>query len=81
MEAVTIGAIGLILGLALGSINLHYQLEMVRRDFTGMPMDYRFPWAVAAGLIPLVLGASFAAGVGPAELALRGSLVEALAYE
>lgn len=81
MEAATIGAIGLVLGLALGSINLYYQLEMVRREFTGMPMDYRFPWEVALVLVPLVLAAALTSAIGPAESALRGSLVEALAYE
>jgi len=81
MEAVAIGLIGLVLGLSLGSINLYYQLEMVRRDFTGMPLDYRFPWAVALTLLPLVLAAALVSALGPAESALRGSLVEALAYE
>jgi putative ABC transport system permease protein len=81
MEAIAIGLIGLILGLSLGSINLYYQLEMVRRDFTGMPLDYRFPWGVALALLPLVLAAAFASAVAPAESALRGPLVEALAYE
>ncbi len=81
MEAVAIGLIGLFLGLALGAVNLYYQLEMVRRDFTGMPLDYSFPWTVAVVLLPLVLVASFLSAAGPAESAVRSSLVESLAYE
>jgi putative ABC transport system permease protein len=81
LVALAIGVIGLILGLSLGSINLYYQLEMVRRDLTGMPLDYMFPWGVALALLPLVLSAAVASALGPAESAVRGSLVEALAYE
>ena len=81
MEAVAIGLVGLVLGLCLGAVNLYYQLEMVRRDFTGMPLDYRFPWEIALLLTPLVLVAAFASAAGPAESAVRSHLVESLAYE
>ena len=81
MEAVAIGLIGLVLGLSLGSINLYYQLEVVRRDFTGMPLDYRFPWGIALLLLPLVLAAALVSAAGPAGTAVRSRLVEALAYE
>jgi len=32
-------------------------------------------------LIPVILGAAFLASLGPAESAVRGSLIEALEYE
>ncbi|MBI1789227.1 MAG: FtsX-like permease family protein, partial [Acidobacteria bacterium] len=81
LEAAMIAAVGLILGLSLGAVNLYYQLEMSRRDFSGMTLDYRFPWTIAAALLPVIAGAALAASIGPAEAAVRGSLVEALEYE
>jgi hypothetical protein len=65
----------------LGATVLIVTHEMVRRDLTGMPLDYRFPWEVALALVPLVLTAALASAVGPAESAVRSSLVEAVVYE
>src|SRR5438128_1791199 len=36
IEALTIGVIGLVLGMGLGAINLYYSLGMVRRDLGGI---------------------------------------------
>ena len=46
-----------------------------------MRLDYSFPFGLAALLWPLILAAALAASAGPAEGAVRGSLVEALEYE
>jgi putative ABC transport system permease protein len=81
MEALSIALVGLILGFALGAIDLHYSLEMARLDISGMMMPYRFPWAISLLLVPVILGAAFVAALWPAESAVRGSLVEALEYE
>jgi putative ABC transport system permease protein len=81
MEAAGIAAIGLILGVALGAIHLYYLLEMAYRDFPGLRFDYVYPFGVAALLFPIILAASLLSAVGPAEAAVRGSLVEALEYE
>jgi putative ABC transport system permease protein len=81
IEALSIGALGLILGFTLGAINLYYVLEIVHRDVAGMRFDYLYPTAVCAALIPTILGAAFIAAIWPAESAVRGSLVEALEYE
>jgi putative ABC transport system permease protein len=81
MEAVAIGVIGLVLGLALGALNLYYSLEMVRRDIAGMAFDYHYPVGTALLLIPVILAAAFLASLAPAESALRGSLSKALEYE
>lgn len=81
MEALAIGAIGLLLGLALGAVQLYYSLEIARRDLAGVRLDYRYPSAIALALLPSILGAAFIAALGPAESAVRGSLVEALEYE
>jgi len=81
IEALTVAVIALILGLALGAINLYYMLQIVRRDIAGMRLDYHFPVTTALALVPTVLTVAFVAAVWPAESAVRGSLVEALEYE
>ena len=69
------------LGLALGAVSLYYGLEISRRDVAGMRLDYEFPFAIAALLVPVIIGAALISALGPAESAVRGSLVEALEYE
>jgi putative ABC transport system permease protein len=81
IESLAIGFIGLLLGLALGAVQLYYTLEITRRDLAGIRLDYSYPWAVVAMLVPVILGAAMVAALGPAEFAVRGSLVEALEYE
>jgi putative ABC transport system permease protein len=81
MEALTIGALGLTLGFALGAVNLYYILQIVHHDIAGMRLDYEFPVNVALGLVPTILGAALIAAIWPAESAVHGSLVEALEYE
>ncbi len=81
LEALSIGAIGLILGTGLGAINLYYSLGMVKRDLGGIDLDYIFPFGFVLLMIPVILTAAFVAALGPAESAVRGSLVEALEYE
>jgi putative ABC transport system permease protein len=81
MEAVTIGFIGIVLGLALGAVELYYALGIARRDMIGIDIGYSYPVGVAAALAPVILIAAFLAAIGPAESAVRGSLVEALEYE
>jgi hypothetical protein len=46
-----------------------------------MRLDYVFPVAVVAALVPTILAAAFVAAIWPAESAVHGSLVEALEYE
>jgi putative ABC transport system permease protein len=81
LEAIGIGTIGLILGIALGALNIYYTLGMVHRDLGGLDLDYMFPTPMALTLIPIILGSAWFAALGPAEAAIRGSLVEALEYE
>jgi ABC-type lipoprotein release transport system permease subunit len=81
LEALSIGTIGLILGVCLGAVNLYYTLGMVQRDLGGLNLDYIFPAPFVAGMIPTILAAAFFAAIGPAESAVRGNLVEALEYE
>jgi putative ABC transport system permease protein len=81
LEALSVAALGLILGTALGALNLHYMLQIVHRDIAGMRLDYVFPANTLFAVIPMILGAAFVAALWPAESAVRGSLVEALEYE
>ena len=81
MEAVGIGTLGLVLGFALGAVNLYYILQIVQHDIAGMRLAYEFPVGVALALVPTILGAAFVAALWPAESAVYGSLVEALEYE
>jgi putative ABC transport system permease protein len=81
LEALSIGAIGLVLGTAFGAMNLYYTLGMIRRDVGGLDLDYIFPAGFMLLMIPIILTASLIAAIGPAESAVRGALVEALEYE
>ncbi len=81
MEALSIGVLGLVLGYALGAVNLYYILQIVHHDIAGLRLDYEFPLTVTAALVPTMLAAAFIAAIWPAESAVRGSLVEALEYE
>jgi putative ABC transport system permease protein len=81
MEALSIAVIGLVLGFALGALNLYYVLQIVHRDIAGMSLSYEFPVRVALTLVPTILAAAIVAALWPAESAVHGSLVEALEYE
>jgi putative ABC transport system permease protein len=81
MEALAIGAIGVILGLALGALQLYYSVEAAQRDLIGTVIGYAYPFGTAVAMLPVMLGAAWLAALGPAESAVRGSLVEALEYE
>ena len=81
IEALSIGVIGLVLGISLGAINLYYSLGMVKRDLGGIDLDYIFPVSFVLFMIPAIIAAAFIAAIGPAESAVRGTLVEALEYE
>ena len=81
LEAIAIGVIGVMLGLVLGAVQLYYSVEIARRDLVGIGIAYSYPFQTALVLIPVILGAAFLASLGPAESAVRGSLIEALEYE
>jgi len=81
LEALSIGAIGLVLGIGLGTLNIYYTIGMVRRDLGGVVLDYLFPTSMALAIVPVILIAAWVAALAPAESAVRGSLVEALEYE
>jgi len=81
IEALSIGTLGLVLGFALGAVNLYYILQIVQHDIAGMRLDYAFPLNTVIALVPTILAAALVAAIWPAEAAVHGSLVEALEYE
>jgi putative ABC transport system permease protein len=81
IEALSIAALGLVLGYALGAMHLYYVLQIVRNDIAGMRLQYEFPTAVALVVVPIMMATAFLASIWPAESAVRGSLVEALESE
>ena len=81
LEALTIGMVGLILGLAFGALQLYYSLRISAEDIAGLRLDYEYPYQISLVLLPVILAVSFLSAIGPAESAVRGSLVEALEYE
>jgi putative ABC transport system permease protein len=81
LEAVSMAIVGVILGAALGSVNLWCMLQIVRRDVAGLRLDYHFPFSNLMVLVPIMLGTAFLASLWPARSAVRGNLVEALEYE
>ena len=80
IEALAIGVIGLVLGLAVGAVNLLYARELTLR-LAGLRLDYHYPVELSLLLAPLILGAAWVAALGPARAAVRARLVEALEYE
>jgi putative ABC transport system permease protein len=81
LEALTIGVVGLILGLAFGALQLYYSLRITGEDLAGMRLKYEYPFEICLILVPVILAVAFVSAIGPAESAVRGSLVEALEYE
>ncbi|MGC8759671.1 MAG: ABC transporter permease [Bryobacteraceae bacterium] len=81
MEAAAIGALGLAIGFALGAVHLYYILDVAKRDVAGLRLEYLYPYGIAALLVPVLFGSALISALGPAESAVRMSLVEALEYE
>jgi putative ABC transport system permease protein len=81
LEAVCVGCVAAILGTAVGSTMGYYMVGTVGTSITGWVFPYQFPVGVALALFPGVLGISLLAAWYPSSLALKTSVVEALAYE
>ena len=80
IEALSIGTLGLVLGFALGAINLYYILQIVHHDIAGMRLDYAFPIGTVAraGADDSRRGVrrgDLAGGVGGARLAGGGARI------
>jgi ABC-type antimicrobial peptide transport system permease subunit len=81
IEAMSIATIGLVLGFALGAINLQFVLDILRRDVGGLAIDYVYPVRLALVMIPVILVAALVSAIGPGESVIRGTLARSLEYE
>ena len=81
LEAVSIGAVGLVMGAGAGVVMILFNLHMLRGDLGGLRVDFTFPYAFMAVMVPVVGLCSFISALWPAEAAVRASLVESLEYE
>jgi putative ABC transport system permease protein len=81
LEALAVGWVGVVLGLALGALQLFYSLHNEAEDLAGLRLSYQYPYSIALVLLPGILIVAFLSAIAPAESAVRGSLVEALEYE
>jgi putative ABC transport system permease protein len=81
LESATIAVIGVILGIAFGAIELRYELEVMRRDYAGLTLDYAFPLRLALVLGGTMICAAWVSALAASESTVRNSPVEALAYE
>ena len=59
LEALAVGIVGLILGLALGALQLYYSLHISAEDMAGLRLSYEYPYPIAL----LLLAGHFAGGV------------------
>ena len=81
LESAAIAFIGVVLGVVFGAIDLRYELEMMRRDYAGLTLDYVFPVRVALVLAATMICTAWFSSLAASESAVRKSPVEALAYE
>ena len=81
LEALGIAIVGSLVGYGLGSYLIHYAADSISTTGTGWTLPYAFPWALAAGLAPLLVAVTVLAALYPARLALQVSPAEALEFE
>jgi putative ABC transport system permease protein len=81
LEAVCIGLVAVVLGVASGIVLGYYAVGAFGAAFSGWIFPYRFPIVITLSLLPGVILISLLAAWYPARLALRTPVMEALAYE
>jgi putative ABC transport system permease protein len=81
LEAVCMGLVGVLLGIAGGTLMGYYSVGPFGAAFNGWVFPYEFPLGMALALIPAVLLVSWLAAWYPSSLALKTPVIEALAYE
>ncbi len=59
IEALCIAALGIVLGCALGAVNLYYILQIAQHDVIGTRLAYVFPTGTALSLVPIMFVAAF----------------------
>jgi putative ABC transport system permease protein len=80
-EALLMGAVGTVIGLAVGVPLQWYALRVVLLEETGYAFPVYVPWAAALWIALASVAAATLAGLGPALHATRQPIAEAVAQE
>ncbi len=80
-EAVLMGVIGCLIGLALGLPLEWFVVRVVLLEDAGFSFPVQIPWLATAVVLGLGLAIAVLAGLGPAVHAMRLRIAEAIAYE
>jgi putative ABC transport system permease protein len=81
LEAICIGVVSVVLGIASGTILGYYSVTTFGAAFNGWIFPYRFPWVAVLALVPGMLIVALIGAWYPAARALKIPIVDALAYE
>ncbi len=76
-EALTLGVMGCVIGIALGLHTAH-SMNYITERLVGVELVFTVPWGRVAGAAGLALCITLLAGVGPARHAARTNIVDAL---
>ena len=77
VEAITLGVIGCVVGIALGMHTAH-SMNHITEQLVGVELVFAVPWGRVAGAAGLTLAIALLAGVIPARHAARNNIVGAL---
>ncbi|MCP4594597.1 MAG: FtsX-like permease family protein, partial [bacterium] len=76
-EALTLGVMGCLIGVALG-LHTANSMNVITEKLVGVDLVFTVPWGRVAGAVSLTLVIALLAGVGPARRAARNNIVDAL---
>jgi hypothetical protein len=76
-EAVTLGVLGCVVGVALG-VHTALSSNRVAAKVIGMPLPFTVPWGQVAVGVVLTILVCILAGIAPARLAARNNIVDAM---
>ena len=76
-EAITLGVLGCVAGVALG-IHVSHSAAAIAERFIGIPFPLVIPWPQVAVGVALTLGVCILAGIGPARHAARNNIIDAM---
>ena len=81
IESATIGALGALLGLAVGAVTTWIWVRINYRHLLGYYLDLHFAFGTTVWFVALVLVATIAAGWGAARYATRQSILDGIQVE